>query len=338
MSTNAENAASWFKTASDHDAHDRMAEALAAYARVFEIGVTHLAPADQPRAYIQYGSTLRNALQLDQSLEILREGLVLFPDHPALHCFLLLSCHTRGDHRATTKSALSVLKKAGDEAFGGYHRALRWYIDNADSYPERPWPQDIFTSRLLIRGIKDSDAEALYAFWSRPEVARFVTWEPHKSLDETRRKVAEIHGYYQRGHYGSLAIALRESPDTAIGTAGWWWCDRKNKTIELAYTLSPDVWGQGIAVEACRALVDDLLARHDIRRITARHITGNTASERVMQKLGMTLESVQRDGMEIKGSPVDSATYCILAREWPTRRAENRPPSGCEFTPPRARG
>jgi RimJ/RimL family protein N-acetyltransferase len=46
-------------------------------------------------------------------------------------------------------------------------------------------------------------------------------------------------------------------------------------------------WGQGYATEALRALLDDLLSRADVHRVTAETMTGHRASRRVMEKAGM---------------------------------------------------
>lgn len=56
--------------------------------------------------------------------------------------------------------------------------------------------------------------------------------------------------------------------------------------MEIGYGLNPGAWGRGYATEAVGALVTALLARPDVRRVTAQTATTNPASARVLEKLG----------------------------------------------------
>jgi RimJ/RimL family protein N-acetyltransferase len=55
--------------------------------------------------------------------------------------------------------------------------------------------------------------------------------------------------------------------------------------LELYYGLERSHWGRGLATEACRALVD--IARTlELRQLEASHFIDNSASARVLDKLG----------------------------------------------------
>jgi RimJ/RimL family protein N-acetyltransferase len=56
-----------------------------------------------------------------------------------------------------------------------------------------------------------------------------------------------------------------------------------------------------------------------LHRIQARHLTRNPSSGRVMQKLGMRLEGINRDAVRKNGRFEDLAIYAILADEWSGR-------------------
>lgn len=48
-------------------------------------------------------------------------------------------------------------------------------------------PPRITTARLVLRPAQPADAEALFsAYTADPEVARFMTWRPHRTVEETR--------------------------------------------------------------------------------------------------------------------------------------------------------
>lgn len=51
--------------------------------------------------------------------------------------------------------------------------------------------QTIETERLLLRPLTPEDAPMMYANWANdPDVTRWLRWEPHKNVDETRELLA----------------------------------------------------------------------------------------------------------------------------------------------------
>ena len=60
--------------------------------------------------------------------------------------------------------------------------------------------------------------------------------------------------------------------------------------VALMWAILPDYWGQGYAPEAARALVEALFGQFRLQRIIATTEHGNQNSQRVMQKIGMTIE------------------------------------------------
>jgi len=57
-----------------------------------------------------------------------------------------------------------------------------------------------------------------------------------------------------------------------------------------------------------------------LNRIEARFMEGNDSSRRVMEKVGMTFEGIQREAMLIKGNYANVGVCAILASEWRTKR------------------
>jgi len=95
-----------------------------------------------------------------------------------------------------------------------------------------------------------------------------------------------------------------------------------HRRAELGYWIAVHSWKRGFATEASQRLIDfgfDVLGLH---RIESRHFLRNPASGRVMQKLGMQQEGVERD-WAIKWDRFESlAVYSILESEW---RASRQP-------------
>jgi ribosomal-protein-alanine N-acetyltransferase len=60
--------------------------------------------------------------------------------------------------------------------------------------------------------------------------------------------------------------------------------------IEIAYRLHPDFWNRGIATEAARAVRDHAFRDLKLDRVISLIHPENTASRRVAEKNGMTVE------------------------------------------------
>jgi ribosomal-protein-alanine N-acetyltransferase len=95
----------------------------------------------------------------------------------------------------------------------------------------------------------------------------------------------------------------------------------EHRRAELGYWIALGCWNRGYATEAGHRLIDfgfDVLGLH---RIEARHFVRNPASGRVMQKLGMQPEGIERD-WAIKWDRFETlAVYSILEPEWRVARA-----------------
>ena len=82
------------------------------------------------------------------------------------------------------------------------------------------------------------------------------------------------------------ATLVERTTLTAIGQMGTKGGPDGRGDLEIGYGLNPEAWGQGYATEAVGALVTALLARPDVKRVTAQTATINPASARVLEKLG----------------------------------------------------
>jgi len=90
----------------------------------------------------------------------------------------------------------------------------------------------------------------------------------------------------------------------------------EHRRAELGYWIALGCWNRGYATEASRRLIDFGFEVLGLHRIEARHFLRNPRSGRVMQKLGMQHEGVERD-WAIKWDRFETvAVYSILEPEW----------------------
>ena len=171
------------------------------------------------------------------------------------------------------------------------------------------------TERLLLRKPVKKDAKDIYRYASDPEVARYVLWEPHRSLSETKYCVRELIRRGRRGCPSSWVITLRETGQV-IGTIGFVWYSYDCRSAELGYSLSREFWNRGFATEALKAVVGEAFRSLPLNRIEAQHDIRNPASGRVMEKSGLQQEGVLRDRVVNKGEFITVAEYAVLRADW----------------------
>ena len=64
------------------------------------------------------------------------------------------------------------------------------------------------TPDLIIRPMHMRDARDIFAYASDPQVARYVLWEPHRSLSETRAFVRFLRSRLRAGYPSSWVVVL----------------------------------------------------------------------------------------------------------------------------------
>lgn len=155
------------------------------------------------------------------------------------------------------------------------------------------------TQRLLLRHFVMSDLDNLFSFYSDPEVIKYIPDAP-RTYEEAKEELE----WFMNGHpkfpeLGLWATIYKET-DEFIGRCGLipWTIDEKRE-VEVAFALSKNYWGQGLATEVARALVNYSFDQLQLSRLICLIEHGNQASIRVATKIGMTIE---KEGKDDKGS------------------------------------
>jgi len=75
-------------------------------------------------------------------------------------------------------------------------------------------PPILNTSRLRLRPITLEGAPAIYTYACKPQVAQYVQWKPHISIEETKQISNDIFlANYHNHIYDPWGICLRAHPD-----------------------------------------------------------------------------------------------------------------------------
>lgn len=150
-------------------------------------------------------------------------------------------------------------------------------------------PEKLFTERLVLQRLRYEDAEEIfYAYASKAEATKFVSWPRHRSVDDTRRFLAFAIQAWKAGRDFTYSVRLKNS-NRLIGSIGVINLDYR---VQFGYIFSPTHWNQGYATEACRRILEILSPQKSISGITTFVDVENYSSIRVLEKSGMTAEGV----------------------------------------------
>jgi len=176
------------------------------------------------------------------------------------------------------------------------------------------------TERLILRPFVDDDAFDVERLAGMREIADTTLNIPHPYPHGGAAEWLRIQApAWSDGTCATFAVVGRKTG--ALVGAMSLMIKREHRRAELGYWIALDCWNLGYATEASQRVIDfgfELLGLH---RIEARHFMRNPASGRVMKKLGMQQEGVERD-WAIKWNRFESlVVYSILEPEWRAIRA-----------------
>lgn len=190
----------------------------------------------------------------------------------------------------------------------------------------------IETERLILRSLRADDLEALHAYESREDVARWLYWGP-RSADEVRERLERKLAFRSiavEGDVLSLGIT-RKGSDALIGDLVLALISEEHRAGEIGFIVHPDHQGHGYATEAGEAVLRIAFEDAGLHRVIGRTEARNVGSARTLEKLGMRLEAHLVENEWVKGEWQSELVYAILDREWrerhgaPTTREEVEP-------------
>lgn len=170
------------------------------------------------------------------------------------------------------------------------------------------------TERLILRRFKVSDAENMFYNWASSEnVTKFLSWNPHVSVDDTKNLLTEWVNAYNEPNYYQWAIVLKEN-NQPIGSIAVVNIKDKIAEMEIGYCIGEKWWHSGYTSEAFKRIIEFLFQEVGVKRIFAVHAVENTNSGKVMQKCGLSYEGrLRRAGITGSGRICDLAIYSILS-------------------------
>ena len=153
----------------------------------------------------------------------------------------------------------------------------------------------IESERLILRPLTLADANTAFQGWtSDPEVARYVSWLPHHSLNEAIEWLKEIEWKYDAtGHIMPSdcyiwGFVLKET-GALFGSGGLIW-EEDWQLFQVGYNIMKTHWNHGYATEAMQAILRFASANLGIKKVSGGHAKENLASAKVIEKLGFVYD------------------------------------------------
>lgn len=174
----------------------------------------------------------------------------------------------------------------------------------------------IETERLVLRDYEEADWRAVLAYQSDPRYLRFYPWKSRSEQDarDFVRMFTDWRNERPRRRF-QLAVTLRDGGE-AVGSCGLRRKPDGEHEADIGYEVAPRLWGQGYATEAARAMVAFGFGELGLHRLSSWCIAENTASARVLEKLGFKLEGRLRQNEYFKGRRWDTLLFGLLREEW----------------------
>ena len=165
------------------------------------------------------------------------------------------------------------------------------------------------TQRLLLRPLDVCDLETTHAYAGDKESTKYMIALPNETLEETEEFLTQASAEWRKNepqfyefavdldglHIGGISITLGETL----------------REGELGWILHKNYWKKGYATEAARAVKDFAINDLHVSRLIAHCDSRNTASRRLMERLGMTLLS--GDGIRYNRSSPEASKELLYA-------------------------
>jgi RimJ/RimL family protein N-acetyltransferase len=184
----------------------------------------------------------------------------------------------------------------------------------------RPW-YPIETDRLSLRPLTAGDLDEVHAYYSRPEVSRYLYWDvrDREQSREALETYARLTALEWEGD-GLVLAAVWRDVGRVVGQISLEWRSSEDRQGEIGFVFNPDYHGRGLAREAAEAMLRLGFEDLGLHRICGRCDARNLASARLMDRLGMRREAHLVENEFVKGEWTDELVYAVLEQEWSAGR------------------
>jgi ribosomal-protein-alanine N-acetyltransferase len=174
-----------------------------------------------------------------------------------------------------------------------------------------PFPE-IETERLLLRKLKNEDADEIFKLRSDENVMKYIGKDPITTINEATEFIHLVNNSLSTNFGITWAIAFKENPGKLIGTIGHWRLIKEHYRAEVGYMLLPQYWKKGIMKEALIQVIDYGFNEMNLHSMEAHINPQNAASAAILEATGFVREAYFKEDFFYKGEFSDTAIYSKL--------------------------
>lgn len=195
------------------------------------------------------------------------------------------------------------------ERFNVYTSAWRVRSDSvyAPIAPEFNGQLDLETTNLKLRPVSLEDEAYFFETWNDSAFRRYLFDDRPVPREFVHAQIEESIKNFREQRFGIWTL-VRKDEGRRIGFCAL----RLNPNrmgVELVYGIETNFWGHGYATEASQAVLRYAIEQLHIQRVVATTDWSNVASRKVLEKIGMQFDHIE------KGARDSVACYIAAASE-----------------------
>jgi len=140
------------------------------------------------------------------------------------------------------------------------------------------------TDRLYLREITPVDAKSAYLLNLDPEVIKYTGDEPFDSI-ETASTFLMNYNHYEKYGFGRWGVFDKTNHEF-LGWCGLKYTEDFNE-FDIGFRFFKKYWNKGFATESAKACIELGFQKYKMKEIVGRAMKENTASIRVLEKIGL---------------------------------------------------
>jgi len=166
------------------------------------------------------------------------------------------------------------------------------------------------SDRLSFIEIKQEHLTDLFKLFGDNNVTKYYNLKTFETEQDGQKFIDWYKNRFKEKLSIRWGISLKGQSEI-IGTIGFN-NFTKNHRANIGYDLQTEYWNNGYATEALKTIVEFGFKQLKINRIEAEVMIGNTASERILEKLGFTNEGLLRHWLYWNENHYDMIMYSLL--------------------------
>ena len=174
----------------------------------------------------------------------------------------------------------------------------------------------LYGSRVTLRSVSIEDVNTLFRLISnsRDHLEKWLPWVDYVHTTDDELHIVEQWTYDMQIRSAIyLCITLENK---VVGIISTLQIDWMNQRTSIGYWISQDMQGRNLATEATVVLLNYLFEKLRLHRVFIQAATGNTASNKVIQKIGFKLEGVLRENERVKEYYLDHNIYGMTEKDF----------------------